>query len=479
MDAKVEQFYRDILSDLTIDREESLEMKDFFTELNPPPDKLVYLRATAFQVGCEFLQENDNEANVRLLRCINLLVHYIESICMKPKSSSLGFDTLDMETQVEEFYKETFSDLTIDRDESKELYDFFGSKKIPSNKLVGVRAAVFKVACDFLSETDTSTNVSLMRCMNYVVHVFEQNYLEGKSYELQMEPSPTISVESVGLDASIEKAVQYLWDLDMNRLNPNRDYEVNIQKGKKPYYKGDGAKHPLFKRVDRDALRRPTYKAFIALLDNYNAQVGQAEVVTSTEKKEVSTFIDAIMETAPMQFCHKYLAANKPEEIPSSVSEFKKLLHKIWFKLYRRSRGGRNDSSGFEHVFVGEIKNGEVSGFHNWINFYLEEKRGSVDYFGYIKPRSKSDAHTDNDDQIITLQFTWNGVMKKVGTMFLGVSPEFEMALYTLCFLMGNEGNKLTITTGYESFEMNIKCFTYAHDKLGTSFPEVMHHYEE
>lgn len=42
------------------------------------------------------------------------------------------------------------------------------------------------------------------------------------------------------------------------------------------------------------------------------------------------------------------------------------------------------DSSGFEHVFVGETKSGtEIVGFHNWIQFYLQEKNGNLDYKGY------------------------------------------------------------------------------------------------
>ena len=46
------------------------------------------------------------------------------------------------------------------------------------------------------------------------------------------------------------------------------------------------------------------------------------------------------------------------------------------------------DSSGFEHVFVGETRGAnEVFGFHNWIQFYLQEKASHVDYQGYILTR--------------------------------------------------------------------------------------------
>lgn len=286
-----------------------------------------------------------------------------------------------------------------------------------------------------------------------------------KPYELKVE---------MPVDISISEAAQHLWDLDVNRLTPNQDYKVNVQGGKKPYWKEDNADDPLFEFVDRSAFRRPTYKAFIELLDNYSAEVGVEESVSYEERKENYRFLNTIMQTAPMQFCHSYCVANG-EDVPEDPKEFIDLLNRIWFRLYSRGNGGR-DSSGFEHVFVGEIKNEKVSGFHNWIYFYSEERKGNVDYRGYIKPKSYSDAPTNDDDQVLTLQFEWNGVLKNVGTSFIGVSPEFEFALYTMCFLAGEEENILDLDTGTDKFQLNCKVFTMARDKIGTSYVEALEH---
>ena len=54
---------------------------------------------------------------------------------------------------------------------------------------------------------------------------------------------------------------------------------------------------------------------------------------------------------------------------------FKRLLHRMWFALYPRARRTKG-SCAFEHVFLGEVKNGKVNGFHNWLFFLLEEQKG-------------------------------------------------------------------------------------------------------
>ncbi len=71
-----------------------------------------------------------------------------------------------------------------------------------------------------------------------------------------------------------------------------------------------------------------------------------------------------------------------------------------------------------------------------------------VDYRGFIRPRStgrRPSLQPDESQQLLTLQFTWKDAedgsidLKPVSSSFIGVSPEFEIALYTLCFLAGGE----------------------------------------
>ena len=42
------------------------------------------------------------------------------------------------------------------------------------------------------------------------------------------------------------------------------------------------------------------------------------------------------------------------------------------------------DSSAFEHVFVGEERRGKTSlGLHNWIDYYYQQENGKIDYIGH------------------------------------------------------------------------------------------------
>ncbi|RYH29737.1 hypothetical protein EON65_07565 [archaeon] len=275
--------------------------------------------------------------------------------------------------------------------------------------------------------------------------------------------------------ASISSACNRLWELDVNRLIPDRDYRINVQRGKRVYDEGDMAADPLFAFVDPKALQKPTYAAFVALLDNYIASLGQSEVVDDYELNENRRFLTLIMDTPVMQYVHQYLLrAGKTKA--STRDQFIVELNNLWFTLYRRK--SQNDSSGFEHVFVGEIKedSNEIVGFHNWIQLYLEEKKVHFDYQGFIKPRRQSlpGRVPRACEQLISLQFRWHHAIKKVSSSFIGTSPEFEVALYTLCFFMNQQD--LLVQTG--PYKVQITCHRWPpnarpgqREYIATAFP--------
>ncbi|KAJ4712592.1 Poly(U)-specific endoribonuclease-B like [Melia azedarach] len=286
----------------------------------------------------------------------------------------------------------------------------------------------------------------------------EQQY----SDEVQIDGSFEPSEEEL---ADLSQACNRLWELDLNRLVPGKDYEIDCGEGKKVYQMEDMAQGSLFSWLSEDIFRRPTFARFCSLLDNYNPNAGHKEVVTSEEKQEQAAFIEEISRTAPIIYLHKYLSSKGI--VSGSYQDFKRTMTNIWFNLYGRG-GTSGSSSAFEHVFVGEIKQygeQEVSGFHNWLQFYLEEAKGNVDYQGYIFPRRRGQI-LDSETQLLTIQFEWNGILKSVSSTLVGVSPEFEIALYTLCFFVGGEDNHIQLGP----YSVNIKCYRFG-DRIGSVFP--------
>ena len=57
--------------------------------------------------------------------------------------------------------------------------------------------------------------------------------------------------------------------------------------------------------------------------------------------------------------------------------------HNDIFRSYGERKKRIEDSSAFEHIFVGESRDGAILGFHNWLRFYQLESLGYIDYRGY------------------------------------------------------------------------------------------------
>ena len=76
---------------------------------------------------------------------------------------------------------------------------------------------------------------------------------------------------------------------------------------------------------------------------------------------------------------------------------------------------------------------GDVGGFHNWWHYQYLEKLGEINYLGHWERASFGEEMALGGG--ISFTFTWNGGSKPYGSMWLGTSPELEMALYSVCFM--------------------------------------------
>lgn len=263
-----------------------------------------------------------------------------------------------------------------------------------------------------------------------------------------------------------------LWGLDINRLVPGRDYQINVQRkarGMSP--SSDSARQPFFTYVDTAAYSaRPTFVAFYKLLDNYSAHTGVTEELTPGEQEEIDGFLDAIMCTPIMRYATMYAIARR---VARSAADLRAQLSELWFAFYRREAA--RDSSAFEHVFLGEVRGGKVIGLHNWMTLLREERLGGLDYLGYLPPRPPPRGRRpdvpESSSQMLTVRFSWHDAVKAASTIFVGTSPEFEIALYSLIYLCGGGRERHIISVGPHKAE--VKVYPLGR-MLGTCYAEEM-----
>jgi poly(U)-specific endoribonuclease len=245
-------------------------------------------------------------------------------------------------------------------------------------------------------------------------------------------------------DEELRTISEQIWAADANRLaDSDVVYDKNGQK--------------FFTFVNEAALTG-TYANMIALFNNYEAFTGTAESCGQTCRDEENVFLDAILNTGPIQLAHDWLVTQGLAT--ASVADFKEDLRQYWFMLYTRS-GGPLDSSGFEHTYVGEIDEGEVKGFHNWVQFYFEEKAGNLIYNGPIRSCQPT---------IETVTFDWLAHNKPISGGFIRTSPEVEIALSTIC-LVARTGNNCPIRLQGIQLTMTAWDMTGLPKTIGSTYP--------
>jgi len=177
--------------------------------------------------------------------------------------------------------------------------------------------------------------------------------------------------------------------------------------------------------------------------------------------------MDAVMATGVMKTAHKFLSEKGLAD--RNVGNFKRWMRNLWFGMYSRVRGNQG-SSGFEHVFLGEEKNG-ISGLHSWFRYKFEEDAGNMNYLGYSRTLSMGKT------RLIQLPLQWRGIYKPVSTILIGPSPELEMALYTICFIArpessNGQGGLCPVENNGKKYHIQSFSWSYRGKRyIGSSYP--------
>ncbi|XP_073526211.1 uridylate-specific endoribonuclease D-like [Phyllobates terribilis] len=256
----------------------------------------------------------------------------------------------------------------------------------------------------------------------------------------------------------IASLAEQLYAADVNKA-ASGDVTLNLQYKASSSQTSSGidfASQKLFSYVNEGSLfARPTFSRFIALLDNYIRTTGTAEIVNSAKSTEQNAFVDEIFKTTVFSRLSSFFIS---QGYYTSTESFKADFKEMWFGLYTRTKGPL-DSSGFEHIFHGEIHGGKVSGFHSWIQFYLQEKSGDLNYLSY-----SADGPWSGYPDVFGLQFKWSTYLKTLGSLFVGTSPEFDFAIFTLCYVTKPD-SQCSIRMGGQT--LVIQTYTWANSTYG------------
>uniref|UniRef100_A0A8C3UVN0 Uridylate-specific endoribonuclease n=1 Tax=Catharus ustulatus TaxID=91951 RepID=A0A8C3UVN0_CATUS len=268
-------------------------------------------------------------------------------------------------------------------------------------------------------------------------------------------PEPRVTVS----DAELRELSEQLLAADSNRAGPGQ-LELNLEGSKSDTgdsrWGEDRGRGGLFSFVSPELLARPTFSRLLALLDNYEPLTGRDEEETAEERREQQRFLEAALDTPVLALLERFVLRLYP-----SAEAFRADLHSMWFGLYSRSGGKALDSSGFEHVFHGEVKKGSVSGCHNWVQLQALERAGRLQYLGYTW-----DGPWTSFPDVLSLQFRWDGHSKPRGSLLVGSSPEFDLAVFTLCFL-ARPDRQCHISLGGEA--ATIQTYTWDKQRLVAS----------
>jgi len=223
-----------------------------------------------------------------------------------------------------------------------------------------------------------------------------------------------------------------------------------------------------------------TYKMAKALFNNYTLDQTKPEHNFLEEDTEVQAFLGKIHDSAPMEVARAYVAAQTGTAV--SKDQWWAILQRVWFEQF--DYGNNKDLSGFEHVVVGEQKQGKVQGYHSWYKYYLDERFRRDDQddeeTDLITFLEWSGPPGDASPDVVTLSYKWRAfdyeaeafrtLTKPIGGFWIGPSIEGLMAMGTVRFLPAAMAPKKTVINGVK---YNLPLFRSPNDRhMRTFYPE-------
>ncbi|CAL8089253.1 unnamed protein product [Calicophoron daubneyi] len=146
------------------------------------------------------------------------------------------------------------------------------------------------------------------------------------------------------------------------------------------------------------------------------------------------------------------------------LSDFQAIFRRVWFGEYTWDQMNPDNSPrtcGFQHVYIGEMRNNIVKGLHHWVRYYILEKSGRLVTQAVLKKHPEL--------HIASLEFSVDNCVKPYGTIFFGIPIHFEIMIFFCAFLIGSSRDIHFLIDGSQT---TIVCYDVAtrSDRLATAF---------
>lgn len=244
----------------------------------------------------------------------------------------------------------------------------------------------------------------------------------------------------------------------------------------------DGDKdHQLLPEVFIPDSKMKTYRLAEKLFNNYTLDQTKPETNTASESEEIQELLEIIVPSKPMKIARDYVSERIGEEI--SENRWWRMLEQIWFEQF--DIGDNRNLSGFEHVMVGEQKEGKLQGYHFWYKYYYDEhllfNDDDWDLIDVLKLAGKP----ENTPDSVTLSYivrmldyekstptnpVFRKLTKPVGGFWVGTSVEGLMALGAVRFVVEAMAPKRATINGHI---YRLEMFRSPDDrKMRTFFPK-------